>query len=49
VHGTGELALGDLVVLADIDDDRAVAELLVDLGRVDLVDLGLDLADELRA
>ena len=45
----GSLPCGDLLGLADVDEDRAVAELLVHLGGVDLVDLGLDLADELRA
>ena len=49
VDRAGDLARRDLLGLADVDDDRAVAELLVDLGGVDLVDLGLDLADELRA
>ena len=45
-----DFRLRDLVRLANVDDDDAVlAEVLADLGRVDLVDLALDLADELSA
>ena len=38
-----------LLALADVDEDDAVAEVRLDLGRVDLLDLALDLADDLRA
>ena len=44
VLGAGEMAGGDLVGLAHVDDRDALVDQLVDLGGVDLVDLGLDLA-----
>jgi hypothetical protein len=47
VRGAGELALGDLVGLADVDDGDALVEEAVDVGGIDLVDLALDLLDEL--
>ena len=49
MDGAGQLALLDLLGLAHVDDHGAVAEDGLDVGRVDLVDLALDLADELGA
>jgi hypothetical protein len=51
VHGTREMRLLELVLLADVDENGTVAVLLevVDLLRVHLLDLLLDLADQLRA
>ena len=47
VLGAREVAGRELVGLAHVDDDRAVAELALDVGGVDLVDLGADLLDDL--
>ena len=49
VGGAGDLALGDLLVLADVDDGDALVEERLDVRRVDLGDLALGLADELGA
>ena len=49
VLGAGQMALGPLLRLADVDQDDAVAEMLLHLGGVDLLDLVLDLLDELGA
>jgi hypothetical protein len=49
VASAGQVALGELLGLADVDHDGAVTELLADVGGVDLLDAALDLAQELRA
>ena len=51
VHGAGQVGLLELVLLADVDDHGAVAVLgeRVDVLRIDLLDLLLDLADEFCA
>jgi hypothetical protein len=49
VLGPGKVAGLELVRLAHVHHDRAVAELPVDVGRVDLVDLATDLLDDFGA
>src|SRR3954468_1604021 len=44
-----DVARVPLLALAHVDEDHAVAEVRLNVGRVDLVDLALDLADDLRA
>ncbi len=44
VLGAGKMPGGDLVGLAHIDHGDALVDQLVDLGGIDLIDLGLDLA-----
>ena len=47
VLGAGEVARGELFGAADVDDRHALADQLLDLGRVDLLDLALDTAEKL--
>ena len=47
VLGAGDVTLGELLGLADVDDRRAVVHLLVHGRRIDLVDPVLDLAKKL--
>ena len=47
VDGAGDVSPVPLLGLAHVDEHDAVAEVLGDLGRVDLVDLLLDLPDDL--
>jgi hypothetical protein len=42
------MAGGDLVGLAHVDQRDALVDQLVDLGRINLIDLRLDLAEKLR-
>ena len=49
VLGARDVAAVPLLGLAHVDDGEAVAEVLGDLGRVDLLDLLLDLPDDLGA
>ncbi len=49
VLGTGQVTGGELLALADVDDRHALVDQLVDLCRVDLLYLALDLAEKLRA
>jgi hypothetical protein len=52
VHGAGEVSLLELVLLANVDDDGAVAPVLrqlVDVARIDLRDPLLRLLDEIRS
>ena len=48
VLGAGQVSGGELLGLAHVDDRDALVDQLVDLGRVDLLDLALDLAEKLR-
>ena len=47
MHGAGDVPAVPLLRLAHVDQGDAVAEVLGDLGRVDLLDLLLDLPDDL--
>jgi hypothetical protein len=49
VGRAGQLARGELLGLAHVDDPHALVEELVDLGGVDLRDVLLDLLDEVGA
>jgi len=49
VDGARKVARLELLGLAHVDDDRAVAQLALDVGGVDLVDLATDVADDLRS
>jgi hypothetical protein len=49
VLGAREMALGPLLRLTHVDEDDAVAEVLLHLGGVDFLDVVLDLLDELGA
>ena len=49
VLGAGQVPGGELLGLAHVDDRHALVDQLAHLGRVDLVDLALDLAEQLRA
>jgi hypothetical protein len=44
-----DVALLELVLLADVDEDRAVARLLLGCGRLDLLDARLGAGDEVCA
>ena len=48
VLGAGDVPGVPLLALAHVDQDDPVAQVLAHLGRVDLLDLALDLADDLR-
>jgi hypothetical protein len=47
VLGAWDVPRPELLGLAHVDEHRAVVDLLVDDGRIDLVDLALDASEEL--
>ncbi len=47
--GAGQVTGGELFAAAHVHDRHALVDQLVHLGGIDLVDLALDLAEQLRA